>query len=172
MTRLRLIALGTGLLSLSVFSAEMIPGMEPTLPPLFSGIEADSTATLKLLVGIPSGPASTKSDANRIVRKDMVIEKTATDGQGTRKWLLAKLTRYYEACLNIKDRIDLYTPAVEHKTLLTDGEHYGAEWHLTLQTLSSASFQFSDLAKAPEITLMLTGEAQRLYGKTKPLADN
>lgn len=172
-SRLSLVALCTGLASLAVSGAEMVHQMVTTLPPLFSGIEANSTATLQMLIGETPASPTNKNDANanRIVRKDMIIEKAPEDGQGTGKWLLAKLSRYYEACLAVKDQIELYTPAAEHKALLTDGEHYGAEWHVTLQTLSSARWNFSDLAQRPDITLMISGEAQRLYGDRKPLAE-
>ncbi|HPH02138.1 MAG TPA: hypothetical protein PK297_04215 [Spirochaetota bacterium] len=154
----------------SLTGAEMVYQMVTTLPPLFSGVEANSTATLQMLIDEQTTIVTNRADANRIVRKDMLVDKAAESGQGTGKWLLAKLTRYYDACLAVKDTLELYTPAAEYKALLTDGERYGAEWQVTLQTIALARWNFSDLPKTAEAHAPLAGAARRLYPGIKPLA--
>lgn len=167
--RLILVLSLLGLPSLLILTAEMGQQMITTLPPLFSGLEPNSTATLQMLIGETTvGTQTNRADANRIIRKDMIIEKSGEDAQGTGKWRLAKLTRYYQACLTVSERIELYTPAAEHKALLTDGEHYGAEWHVTLQTMAGSRWKYSDLPDSAKVSASLAGEARRLFAGLIP----
>jgi len=134
-----------------------------SLPPLYSGLEADSNATLQRLMEDRTRDAETEQDnANRSIKRDLIAAGGAFQTARAGEWVLAKLNRFYETSQRIREHIDVYSPSREYAILLSDDGRYGAEWYATLRLLSSSRYQMSALTEiANDTPLALAGRLGR-----------
>jgi hypothetical protein len=116
------------------------------LPPLFSGIEAESNLTLERLLENRIGSADMEDDkSNRSIKHDQIAARNPHLSGVTGEWVLARLNRFYETSQKIRTLAEVYSPAREYALLLENEDRYSAEWWATLRLIHSGRYAFSEL---------------------------